>query len=142
MDGLPFDEVDADDLSLDLAVHDYRVIGNHGADTGQVDRDVALLDRHRNDGHRRWCNRHKRGLLKWPVMGGGETTDNCDHRSRQSGRNDKPSAHLLSSPVCEILLSRNQWARSSRSANSFRWSKSFRSSATGPGSRWNWVPRS
>ena len=45
MYGLPFGEVDADDLSLDLAAHDDGVIGDDGADAGQIDRHVVLSDR-------------------------------------------------------------------------------------------------
>src|ERR1700681_4634235 len=53
MHGLPFGEVDADDLSLDLAAHDDRVIGNDGADAGQIDRHVVLGDHSGDDRHRR-----------------------------------------------------------------------------------------
>jgi hypothetical protein len=55
MHGLPFDEVDADDLSLDLAAHDDRVIGDDGANTGQIDRHVMLSDRSGDDRHDRRC---------------------------------------------------------------------------------------
>jgi hypothetical protein len=35
MDGLAFREVDADELSLNLAAHNHRIVGD-GADAGQV----------------------------------------------------------------------------------------------------------
>ena len=46
---LPFDEVDADDLSLDLAGDQHRVVGDNRADAGEVDRHVVLRDRSGND---------------------------------------------------------------------------------------------
>ena len=55
--GLPFGEVDADDLSLDLAVHDHRVVGDDRADPGQIDRHVMLSDHSGDDRHRRYRSR-------------------------------------------------------------------------------------
>ena len=51
--GLPFGEIDADDLSLDLAAHDVGVIRDYRADAGKVDGHVVLLDRSGDDRHRR-----------------------------------------------------------------------------------------
>ena len=64
MHGLPFGEVDADDLSLDLAAHDDRVVGDDRADAGQIDRHVMLGDRSGDDRHRRdrGCWRRRRPL--------------------------------------------------------------------------------
>ena len=50
---LPFGEVDADDLALDLAAHDDGVVGDHRADAGEIDRHVVLGDRSGDDRHRR-----------------------------------------------------------------------------------------
>ncbi len=60
MHGLPFGEVDADDLSLDLAAHDHRVVGDDGADAGQIDRHVMLSDHSGDDRHRRYRSRWRR----------------------------------------------------------------------------------
>ena len=54
MDSLPFGEVDADELALNLAAYDHRIIGDDGADAGQIDRHVVLSDRSGDDRHRRW----------------------------------------------------------------------------------------
>src|SRR3979409_1818516 len=73
--GLPFGEIDADDLSLNLAAHDHCVIGDDGADSGQIDRHVMLIDRSGDDRHRRdrrwWWRRRP---LEWEVMGDGESS--------------------------------------------------------------------
>src|SRR6476660_9389332 len=53
MHGLPFGEVDAGYLSLDLAVNDGRVVGDNGADAGQVDRYIVLGDYSGDDRYRR-----------------------------------------------------------------------------------------
>ena len=53
MDGLAFGEIDADELALNLAAHDDRVVGDNGADAGQIDRYVVLSDCSGNDRHRR-----------------------------------------------------------------------------------------
>ena len=53
MDRLALGEVDADDLALDLAAHDDGVVGDHGADAGQIDRHVMLSDCSGDDRHRR-----------------------------------------------------------------------------------------
>ena len=44
MHGLSFGEVDAGDLSLNLAVNNRGVVGDDGADAGQIDRYVVLGD--------------------------------------------------------------------------------------------------
>src|ERR1700730_7761656 len=68
MYGLSFREVDADDLSLDLAAHDHRVIGNDGADAGQIDRYIVLSDHSGDDRHRRCRSRRRRWLFERARM--------------------------------------------------------------------------
>ena len=53
MHRLTLREVDADDLSLDLATNDNSVVGNDRADPIQIDGDIMLGDRARHDGYRR-----------------------------------------------------------------------------------------
>jgi hypothetical protein len=36
MDGLAFCEVDADELSLNPAAHKHRIVGDDGADAGEL----------------------------------------------------------------------------------------------------------
>ena len=65
MHGLPFGEVDPDELALDLAAHDDGVVGDHRADAAQVDRHVVLGDRSGDDRHRRWrraCSSRRRAV--------------------------------------------------------------------------------
>ncbi len=59
MYGLSFGEVDADDLSLDLAVHDHCVVGDDCANPAQIDWHIALIDHSGDDGHRRRCSRRR-----------------------------------------------------------------------------------
>jgi hypothetical protein len=49
MDLLSFGEIDAGDLALDLGAHHDRVVGDHGPDTGEIDRYVMLGDRSGDD---------------------------------------------------------------------------------------------
>jgi hypothetical protein len=56
MHGVPFGEVDADDLSLDLAANGDRVIGDDSADAGQIDRHI-VLGNHSGDNRHRWQRR-------------------------------------------------------------------------------------
>ena len=53
MDGLAFGEIDADELALNLAAHDNRIVSDDGADAGQIDRHVVLSDCAGDDRHRR-----------------------------------------------------------------------------------------
>jgi hypothetical protein len=95
MHGLPFDEVDADDLSLDLAAHDDRVIGDDGANTGQIDRHVMLSDRSGDDRHdRRCCSILRRWSFEGEFMGDGETTADRQDGNQQSSGNDNLASHL------------------------------------------------
>ena len=49
MHGLPFGEGDADDLSLDLAAHQDRVVGDNRADAAKIDRHVLTAHNAGND---------------------------------------------------------------------------------------------
>ena len=51
--GLPFGEVDADDLSLDLAADDDRIIGDDRADAG-ANRSARRAGDHSSDDRHRW----------------------------------------------------------------------------------------
>ena len=43
------------------AMHDHRVVGDDGADAGQIDRHVVLGDHSGDDRHRRYRSRRWRG---------------------------------------------------------------------------------
>ena len=68
MHGLAFGEVDADDLPLDLGAHDVGVVGNHRADTAEIDRHVMLGDHPGDDRHRGRRSGRGSGLLQWVSM--------------------------------------------------------------------------
>src|SRR5262245_19134546 len=72
--GLSFGEVDAGDLPLDLTAHYRRVVGDDGANAGQINRHVVLSDGGGDDRHRRRLNWRRRGLFKRAKMQDGRET--------------------------------------------------------------------
>src|SRR3984893_15384072 len=85
MHGLPFGEVDAGELSLDLAAHDHRVIGDDGADAGQIDRHVMLSDRSGDDrDYRRCCSSWRRWSFEREFMRDGKCTYDRDDGDTQN----------------------------------------------------------
>src|ERR1700730_295186 len=109
MHGLPFGEVDAHDLSLDLAAYDYRVVGDDGADAGQIDRHVVRSDGsgHHRDRRRCCSSTRRRRPFEREFMRDGETTADRQDGDQQSGGNDNLASHLRP-PVFEMPFSRSR----------------------------------
>jgi hypothetical protein len=82
MDRLSFGKVDADDLSLDLGTHQHCVVGDDGANTGQIDRYVVLGDRPGNDRGCRRCRLRLGGIPRWPSVSEGDSAAGGDDDQR------------------------------------------------------------
>jgi hypothetical protein len=98
MYGLPLGEVDADDLSLDLAAYHDGVIGDHGTDAAQIDGHVVLGDRSGHNRHRGWrracSSTRRRRPFEREFMSDSETTADRQDGDQQSGGNDNLASHL------------------------------------------------
>src|SRR5262249_25056075 len=90
--GLPFGEIDFRDLSLDLAADDHGVIGDHRADTLQINWHIAAGDGARNHGDGWHHRRGRRCRLDMPLRHADTGNDRGDGKRRNCG-NDHLASH-------------------------------------------------
>jgi hypothetical protein len=93
---LAFAEIDLHDLAVDARLDQHAVVGLHGADAGQIDRDVLALGRHRRHRHRGRGRLRSRGLCQeWNRAAPGAEIER-DPRSKDRNPNEYPVSHRVS----------------------------------------------
>jgi hypothetical protein len=115
MNVLALGKVDLDDLAVDPRAHQHAVQGLHGADPGELDRDIGALDlagHDRNGGRRGTRSGRRRGGPRSAAKAeiGRPTAD--DERQH----NQPPSAHFVQMPPQK----HNEYSKEARQARENR----------------------
>src|SRR5262249_4541858 len=97
MHGLALGEVDADDLSLDLAAHHNGVVSDDRADAAKMDGPV-VTGPHGGDNRHHWCGSGWRPRpIERKLMHESESTADDKDPNRQGRRNSNSLPHRLTS---------------------------------------------